>query len=259
MAPQTARWTAPDPPAKGPDAKFMAEPWGLHPYAYVKQSPTAYWDPDGLAERGQSGAQSIWSVGRAINYWYWAEKESPPQPEDGGCFSMLTKGLSVLYQRSSIQFGVNIKTAMEELQRLGLAQSPTSFTFSDAQGRKAGRTAPLRLRSGSVRETIERQMEGQTGWAFYGLAFVSATHASVLAVYKRDAETFTGYFIDQFDTHKFSNFNWHDLDKGVEKWTASVWKYARSRREQRGASVKELDATATLWRLEQASSEATSQ
>ena len=47
MAPQTARWTAPDPPAKAPDAKFMAEPWALHPYAYVKQSPTVYWDADG--------------------------------------------------------------------------------------------------------------------------------------------------------------------------------------------------------------------
>lgn len=47
MMPQTARWTAPDPAVKGPDAKKMIEPWGLNPYSYVKQSPTMYWDPDG--------------------------------------------------------------------------------------------------------------------------------------------------------------------------------------------------------------------
>jgi RHS repeat-associated protein len=47
MAPQTARWLTPDPPVKAPDAKFMAQPWGLHPYQYGNQSPTLYWDPDG--------------------------------------------------------------------------------------------------------------------------------------------------------------------------------------------------------------------
>jgi RHS repeat-associated protein len=47
MAPQTARWITPDPPVKGPDKKFMGEPWGLNPYSYVEQSPTMSWDPDG--------------------------------------------------------------------------------------------------------------------------------------------------------------------------------------------------------------------
>jgi RHS repeat-associated protein len=50
MAPQTARWMVPDPPAKGPDPNFMIEPWGLNPYSYVKQSPTTYWDPDGRCD-----------------------------------------------------------------------------------------------------------------------------------------------------------------------------------------------------------------
>jgi hypothetical protein len=47
MTPETAQWLTPDPPVKAPDPKFMAEPWGLHPYQYVKQNPIAYWDPDG--------------------------------------------------------------------------------------------------------------------------------------------------------------------------------------------------------------------
>jgi RHS repeat-associated protein len=47
MAPETARWLTPDPPVKGPDPKFLAEPWSLHPYQYVNQNPVVYWDPDG--------------------------------------------------------------------------------------------------------------------------------------------------------------------------------------------------------------------
>ena len=35
VSPQTARWHTPDPIVKAPDAKFMAEPWALHPYQYV--------------------------------------------------------------------------------------------------------------------------------------------------------------------------------------------------------------------------------
>ncbi|HVZ75616.1 MAG TPA: LamG-like jellyroll fold domain-containing protein [Polyangia bacterium] len=56
MAPQTARWSAPDPAIKGPDRKHLAEPWDLNPYAYVDQKPTEYWDPDGrCAATGSSG------------------------------------------------------------------------------------------------------------------------------------------------------------------------------------------------------------
>jgi RHS repeat-associated protein len=47
MASATARWLSPDPIVKAPDPKFMAEPWGLHPYQYVEQNPVLYWDPDG--------------------------------------------------------------------------------------------------------------------------------------------------------------------------------------------------------------------
>jgi RHS repeat-associated protein len=49
MAPQMARWTAPDPAVKSPDNKFMAEPWGTNPYGYVNQNPAMFWDPDGHA------------------------------------------------------------------------------------------------------------------------------------------------------------------------------------------------------------------
>jgi RHS repeat-associated protein len=47
LAPDTAQWHTPDPPATAPDPAFMAQPWALHPYQYVEQNPIAYWDPDG--------------------------------------------------------------------------------------------------------------------------------------------------------------------------------------------------------------------
>lgn len=47
MAPQTGRWSTPDPAVKGPDASMMLVPWNLNPYQYVGQSPTLYWDPNG--------------------------------------------------------------------------------------------------------------------------------------------------------------------------------------------------------------------
>jgi len=49
MASSFAMWLSPDPPVKAPDGKFMGEPWGLNPYQYVEQNPSAYWDPDGRA------------------------------------------------------------------------------------------------------------------------------------------------------------------------------------------------------------------
>jgi RHS repeat-associated protein len=47
MAPQTARWSAPDSAIKGPDPKHLFKPWDLNPYGYVAQQPTLHWDPDG--------------------------------------------------------------------------------------------------------------------------------------------------------------------------------------------------------------------
>jgi RHS repeat-associated protein len=51
MSSETARWLAPDPIVKGPDPKFLGEPWALHPYGYVLNNPTLYWDPDGRQEK----------------------------------------------------------------------------------------------------------------------------------------------------------------------------------------------------------------
>jgi RHS repeat-associated protein len=58
LAPDTAQWHSPDPPATAPDPKFMTSPWALHPYQYVNQNPVAYWDPD-----GRSAAAEIWFAG----------------------------------------------------------------------------------------------------------------------------------------------------------------------------------------------------
>jgi RHS repeat-associated protein len=47
LAPETAQWHTPDPPATAPDASFMLQPWSLNPYQYVNQNPVVFWDPDG--------------------------------------------------------------------------------------------------------------------------------------------------------------------------------------------------------------------
>lgn len=47
MAPEVGLWLSPDPPVKAPQASFLAAPWDLHPYQYVRQNPVFYWDPDG--------------------------------------------------------------------------------------------------------------------------------------------------------------------------------------------------------------------
>jgi len=48
---ETARWFTPDPVVAVPDPRSMAAPWALHPYQYVDQNPTLYWDPDGREPR----------------------------------------------------------------------------------------------------------------------------------------------------------------------------------------------------------------
>lgn len=55
LAPETAQWQTPDPPATAPDAKYMLQPWGLNPYQYVLQNPVLFWDPDGR----QAGAMAL--------------------------------------------------------------------------------------------------------------------------------------------------------------------------------------------------------
>jgi RHS repeat-associated protein len=51
MSSEIARWLTPDPIVKGPAPRFLEEPWALHPYGYVLNNPTLYWDPDGRQER----------------------------------------------------------------------------------------------------------------------------------------------------------------------------------------------------------------
>lgn len=51
QAPAVGRWLSPDPPVKAPDPAYLSAPWRLHPYQYVRNSPMAYWDPDGREER----------------------------------------------------------------------------------------------------------------------------------------------------------------------------------------------------------------
>lgn len=69
LSPHTANWLTPDPPVKGPDPKFLDDPWGLHPYQFVKQNPVAYWDPDGNEEK-PSGWQKLgafaWGAAKGV-------------------------------------------------------------------------------------------------------------------------------------------------------------------------------------------------
>jgi RHS repeat-associated protein len=73
VAPSAARWLSPDPPAKGPDERFLGKPWALHPYQYVLQNPTQFWDPDGRDEAIMP-ASLAWSVCAET----WSTTESYP-------------------------------------------------------------------------------------------------------------------------------------------------------------------------------------
>ncbi|HET9626673.1 MAG TPA: FG-GAP-like repeat-containing protein [Kofleriaceae bacterium] len=68
QAPETGRWLSPDPPVSAPSAKFMAEPWTLHPYQYVDQNPVAYWDPDGREAAIAEGAAGA-TVATSPSWW----------------------------------------------------------------------------------------------------------------------------------------------------------------------------------------------
>jgi RHS repeat-associated protein len=63
LAPDTAQWNTPDPPATGPDRQYMAQPWGLNPYQYVSQNPVLFWDPDGRSGAAIGGVvPELWKV-----------------------------------------------------------------------------------------------------------------------------------------------------------------------------------------------------
>jgi RHS repeat-associated protein len=66
LAPQMASWLTPDPPVKAPAPEFLAEPWDLHPYQYVRQNPVLFWDPDGNAAHIAAGAGAGALVGGGI-------------------------------------------------------------------------------------------------------------------------------------------------------------------------------------------------
>ena len=72
LAPETAQWQTPDPPATAPDPKYMLQPWGLNPYQYVMQNPVVFWDPDGRDNKTIQTADP--------NGWPSASDWLPPAP-----------------------------------------------------------------------------------------------------------------------------------------------------------------------------------
>jgi RHS repeat-associated protein len=56
LAPEIARWGAPDPPALLPSAAYSTDPWRVHPYQHVVNNPMLFWDPDGREEKKKEEA-----------------------------------------------------------------------------------------------------------------------------------------------------------------------------------------------------------
>lgn len=79
MAPQTGQWLTPDPPVKAPNAKYMASPWGLHPYQYVGNNPVQYWDPDGhdqICNTGCHRPNNLQQGTSEVGYARFGDRES---------------------------------------------------------------------------------------------------------------------------------------------------------------------------------------
>src|SRR5262249_28752272 len=96
LAPDTAQWHTPDPPATAPEGRFMAQPWALHPSQYVLQTTVACWDPDCrhpaplYAQGGVCvGRPPVDNQGRAqVFFAYERGADSPTDPENGAGFQL---------------------------------------------------------------------------------------------------------------------------------------------------------------------------
>ncbi len=114
MAPETARWLAPDPLVKAPDARFLEEPWELNPYAYASQNPVAFWDPDGkqsvpMMASGAKAAQYM----KRLHVWTNSDHVIGQEPGEVGSYKFAKLHLS------NGQLGVSFGAAGMSVNRDG--------------------------------------------------------------------------------------------------------------------------------------------
>ena len=194
FAPQTARWTSPDPVVKGPDQSFLRAPWALNPYAYVLQSPTLFSDPTGLEDTSIAGQlenvatqQQESERGRemiAQSAEYFAKNSQTQQrwletPTENKCNLGTADWIDWSgVPRPQVPYAENDKTKTQTRSErtkeglnnaIGRTRLPTAHEWADPNVQIAGWSQPLPL-SQARRGDVVAQEHNQTGpWGHVGV------------------------------------------------------------------------------------------
>jgi hypothetical protein len=151
----------PDPPVKAPDAKFMEQPWALHPYQYVEQNPIEYWDPDGRDKKGLPGSIKI----KLIETKGWEYKDTN---STGWEYKVDAGKSSLTFQADATRVGISYSgsVASESLQ------APDKYANArvSVSALKTSAGARIDVNTGTVEATVGASFaEGTAGVTVAGV------------------------------------------------------------------------------------------
>ncbi len=233
MAPQTARWMTPDPPVKGPEKRFIREPWSLNPYSYVGQSPTLYWDPDG--SDGKTFEQA------AINRLAERYKRAAID-EHKLCMGSFIAGVKGLLGDKEFRTRKGDDVIAKVFPRLGAHGESVrhSVDFRVRQVSYNGELQGTASFQGEPRPTdaMTRTIGEEKGWSVFGLSIASGYHVATIAVDTRGSQP-QFYYFDQTLRGLMAA---QDVNKQILKYTQQYL-------DKREAVGKSYDLSLTIVRV----------
>lgn len=198
LAPAVARWLAPDPAIKAPDAKFMAAPWDLNPYQYVSQNPTLFWDPDG-ARKALAGAERLW-VEAGIHQGqekYKIDKANPPKGWRGGCLWNFCNGIKWLFDPTQ-RCGGDINSSVAAMRSEGRAGYTATFGFLQDRGGGPRNVRPAE--PGALFERLSQATGNKPGTYLFAISVADNRHGQLLFMEKKENGQTTFTLNDQTET-----------------------------------------------------------